>query len=148
MKKVRVLIADDNLQVLRFLSNLLSDDFCVVGTVSDGKALLAAAMELHPQIIITDIDMPTMNGIDAVRQIEALLPDIKVIFLTSHEEPEYVAAAFSAGASAFLIKNGVSNLHGRIRAIIRDLQAAPAKQFLRGSIANQDGRVLIERGIA
>jgi len=148
MKKVRVLIADDNLQVLRFLSNLLSDDFCVVGTVSDGKALLAAAMELHPQIIITDIDMPTMNGIDAVRQIEALLPDIKVIFLTSHEEPEYVAAAFSAGASAFLIKNGVSNLHGRIRAIIRDLRAAPAKQFLRGSIANQDGRVLIERGIA
>jgi DNA-binding NarL/FixJ family response regulator len=148
MKKVRVLIADDNLLVLRFLSNLLSDDFCVVGTVSDGRALLAAAMELHPQIIITDIDMPTMNGLDAVRQIEALLPDIKVIFLTSHEEPEYVAAAFSAGASAFLIKNGVSNLHGRIRAIIRDLQAAPAKQFLRGSVANQDGRVLIERGIA
>lgn len=148
MKKVRVLIADDDMQVLRFLSNLLSDDFCVVGTVSDGRALLAAAMELHPQIIITDIDMPTMNGLDAVRQIEALLPDIKVIFLTSHEEPEYVAAAFSAGASAFLIKNGASNLHGRIRAIIRDLQAAPAKQYLRESIANHNGRVMIERGIA
>jgi DNA-binding NarL/FixJ family response regulator len=148
MKKVRVLIADDDVQVLRFLSNLLSDDFCVVGTVSDGRALLAAAMELHPQFIITDIDMPTINGLDAVRQIEALLPDIKVIFLTTHEEPEYVAAAFSAGASAFLIKSGVSNLHGRIRAIIRDLQAAPAKQFFRGSVANQDGRVLIERGIA
>jgi len=148
MRKVRVLIADDDMQVLRFLSNLLSDDFCVVGTVSDGKALVAAAMELHPQIIITDIDMPTMNGLDAVRQIEALLPEIKVIFLTSREEPEYVAAAFSAGASAFLIKNGVSNLHGRIRAIIRDLQAAPSKQFLRESIANQDDRLLIERGIA
>ena len=148
MKKVRVLIADDDMQVLRFLSNLLSDDFCIVGTVSDGRALIAAAMELHPQIIITDIDMPTMNGIDAVRQLEALLPDIKVIFLTSHEEPEYVAAAFSAGASAFLIKNGVSNLHRRIRAIIRDLQAAPPKQFLRQSVASQKDRVLIERGIA
>lgn len=148
MKKVRVLIADDDMQVLRFLSNMLSDDFCVVGTVSDGRALVAAAIELHPQIIITDIDMPTMNGLDAVRQIEALLPEIKVIFLTSHEEPEYVAAAFSAGASAFLIKNGVSNLHGRIRAIIRDLQTAPSKQFLRGPIANQDDRSLIERGIA
>ena len=148
MKKVRVLIADDDMQVLRFLSNLLSDDFCVVGTVSDGRALVAAAMELHPHIIITDIDMPTMNGLDAVRQIEALLPEIKVIFLTSREEPEYVAAAFSAGASAFLIKNGVSNLHGRIRAIIRNLQAAPSKQFLREPIANQDDRLLIERGIA
>ena len=89
MKKVRVLIADDDMQVLRFLSNLLSDDFCVVGTVSDGRALLAAAMELHPQIIITDIDMPTMNGLDAVRQIEALLPDIKVIFLTRTLLPDF-----------------------------------------------------------
>jgi DNA-binding NarL/FixJ family response regulator len=103
MKNIRVLIADDNPQVLRFLSDLLSDDFCVVGTVSDGRALIAAAVALQPHIIITDIDMP-LTGLDAVRQLEALMPDIKVMVLTDHEEPEFAAAALAAGASAFLIK--------------------------------------------
>jgi CheY-like chemotaxis protein len=146
MKNTRVLIADDDIQILRFLSDLLSDDFCIVGTVSDGRALLAAALELHPQIIITDIDMPTMNGLDAVRQVETLLPDIKAIFFTSHEEPEYVAAAFSAGASAFLTKNGASDLRGRIRAIVRELLTVPPKQFVQQPITHENDQGLIAKG--
>ncbi|HWR83708.1 MAG TPA: response regulator transcription factor [Candidatus Deferrimicrobium sp.] len=121
MKNARVLIADDDSYILQFLSDHLSDDCCVVGTVSEGKALTAAAMELHPHIIITDIDMPTMDGLTAIRQIEALMPDSKVIVLTDHEEPELAEEAIAAGASAFLIKNGSPELIGKIKAIIRDL---------------------------
>jgi DNA-binding NarL/FixJ family response regulator len=146
MKRVRLLIADDNPQILQFLSDLLSDDFCIVGTVSDGRALVAATMELRPHIILTDIDMPTMNGLDAVRQIETLMPEIKVVFLTAHEEPEYVAAAFAAGASAFLSKNGGQDLRRRIRAIIRDLQTSPAHECAGHTLSHEDGLVLAERG--
>jgi len=144
MKNVRVLIADDDEQVLRLLSNLLSDDFCVVGTVSDGRAMISAAVELVPHVIITDIDMPTMNGLVAVRQLEALMPDIKVIVLTGHEEPEFATAAIAAGASAFLIKNGVSDLRGKLKAIIRELTSRP-KQFTGQVLTNNDGRQYIQR---
>lgn len=96
MQHIRVLIANDDAQVLRFLGNLLSDDLCVVGTVTDGRALIAAAVELQPHVIITDINMPTMNGLDAVHRLEALMPHVKVIVLTDHQEPEFVAAAFAA----------------------------------------------------
>lgn len=148
MKNVRVLIADDNPQILRFFSNLLSDDFCIVGTVSDWKTLVAAAVALQPHVIITDIDMPTMNGLGAVRQLEALMPDIKVIVLTGHEEPEFAVAAIAAGASAFLIKNGVPDLRGKIRAIIQDLLTAHPKRDTEQALAHEDGRLLIEKGVA
>jgi len=101
MKNVRLLIADDDARFLRYLGDLLSDDFCIVGTVSDGTALIAAAVAFESHIIITDIDMPTMTRLDGVRQLEALMPDLKIIVLTGHEEPECAAAAIAAGASAF-----------------------------------------------
>lgn len=148
MKKVRLLIADDDPHVLRFLSDLPSDDFCVVGTVSDGKALIAAAVELHPQVIITDIDMPAMNGLDAVRHIKTVMPDIKIIFLTTHTEPEYAAAAFAAGASAFLSKVGSRNLRGRLRAVIRDLQTAPPKGYAGQAFFRRDAWMPIAEGVA
>ena len=147
MKNVRLLIADDNPQVLRFLSDLLSGDFCVVGTVSDGRAMITAAVELRPHVIITDIDMPTMNGLDAVRQLEALMPDIKVIVLTTHTEPEYVSAAFAAGASAFLSKVGSRNLRGRLRAVIRDLQTSPPKGYAKQAFIRRDDWMPIEKGV-
>ena len=93
MKNVRVLIADDDPQILQFLSNLLSDDFCTVGTVSDEKALIAAAVALYPHIIMTG--MPTMPSLDAVRQLESLMPDMKIMVLTDREEPEVAEAACS-----------------------------------------------------
>jgi DNA-binding NarL/FixJ family response regulator len=141
-----VLIADDDPQVLRFLSDLLSDDFCVVGTVSDGRAMIAAAVELHPHVIITDIDMPTMNALDAVRQVETLMPEVKVIFLTGHEEPEYVAAAFAAGASAFLLKHGGPDLRRRIRAIIQDLQTLHAHEGAGHALSHEGSHALARRG--
>lgn len=148
MKHVRLLIADDNPQVLRFLSDLLSDDFYVVGTVSDGRAMIAAAVELRPHVIITDIDMPTRNCFDAVRQLEALMPDLKVIVLTTHREPEYVSAAFAAGASAVLSKVGSRNLRGRLRAVIRDLQTSLPKEYGKQAFVGGDDRMPIEKGVA
>jgi DNA-binding NarL/FixJ family response regulator len=150
MKKLRVLLADEHPPLLHHLNALLSDDFCVVGTVSDGKALLAAALELKPEVIISDIDMPIMNGLEAVRQLKAQMPSTKVIFLTNHKEHEYVTAAFSAGASAFLSKVGHRNLRGRIRAVVRDLQTAPASRYARYSLFGfrQDKWMSNEKGVA
>lgn len=127
MKNVRLLIADDDTHNLQFLSNSLSDDFCSVATVSDGKGLIAAAVALDPHIIITD--MPTWTGLVAVRQLQALMPDIKIIVLTEQEEPEFAAATFGAGVSAVILKKGAPDLCGKIRAVIRDLLTAHPGQF-------------------
>ena len=127
MKNVRVLIADDNPRNLQFLSNSLSDDFCSVATVSDGKALIVAAVALDPHIIV--IDMPAWTGLVAVCQLQALMPDIKIIVLTDQAEPKFVAATLGAGASAVLLKKGAPDLCGKIRAFIRDLLTAHPSQF-------------------
>lgn len=148
MKRVRVLLADEHPPFLHHLSALLSDDFCIVGAVSDGKSLLTTALKLQPQVIISDIDMPIMSGLEAVRQVKALLPDIKVIFLSNHKEQEYVSAAFSAGASAFLSKVGRRNLRGRLRAIIRDLHAAPLERYAGHSLFKLDTWMPNEKGAA
>jgi DNA-binding NarL/FixJ family response regulator len=153
MKNIRVLIADDDSHTLRFLSDFLSDDFCSVGTVSDGRALIAAAVELQPHVVITDIDMPTMNDLDAIRRLAALMPEITVIALTVHEEPESIATAFAAGASVFFIKNRPPDLPERIRAIIRNLFTAHSKRFVGEALAygNEragNGRELVDMGMA
>jgi len=148
MKKVRVLLADEHPPLLHYLSALLSDDFCVVGTVSDGNALVAAALKLQPQVIISDVDMPIMSGLEAVRQVKALMPDVKIIFLSNHKEHEYVAAAFSAGASAFLSKVGRRNLRGRLRAVIRDLQPGPLERYAGHAFFGHDTWIPNEKGVA
>lgn len=150
MKKLRLLIADDHPQMCGVLSHLLSDDLCVVGTVRDGKSLITAAVDLQPHVIVSDIDMPIMSGLEAVRQNKASAPDIKVIFLTTHKEQEreYVAAAFSAGASAFLDKVGRRNLRGRLRAVIRDLHRAPLERYAGYAHFRQDDWTSIEKGVA
>ena len=151
MKNIRLLIADDDAHFLRYLGDLLSDDFCIVGTVSDRTALIAAAVAFDPHIIITDIDMPTMTRLDAIRQLEALLPDIKIMVLTGHEEPECAAAAIAAGASAFLTKKKTPNLCGTIRAIIRDLltgHPTHPNQFTGKALTYGNDHHLIEHKVA
>ena len=144
MKNVRLLIADDNPHNLQFLSNSLSDDFCIVATVSDGKALIAAAVALDPHIIITD--MPTRAGLVAVRQLEALMPDIKVIALTDQKEPEFAAATIRAGASAVLNKE-VPDLCGKIKAIVRNLLTADPRQFTEKDRLYGNDHASIGRGV-
>jgi DNA-binding NarL/FixJ family response regulator len=100
----RVLLADDHTLLLEAFKKLLEPDYTVVGAVADGRALLAAAAQLKPDVIVLDIAMPLLNGLDAARQIKKAMPAIKLIFLTMNEDPNVANEAFRAGASGYLLK--------------------------------------------
>jgi DNA-binding NarL/FixJ family response regulator len=108
MRKTRILLADDHQIVLEGLKNLLEPEFEIVGTVEDGRALVAKALKLHPDVIVVDISMPLLNGIEAVRQIKKIDERSKIIFLTMHPDVTYATSAFDAGASGYVLKNSAS----------------------------------------
>src|SRR6516165_10518842 len=105
MKRARVLLADDHRLLREAFAQLLEPTCDVVGGVADGRALLAAAPELRPDIVVVDVAMPLLNGLDAARQLKRLMPEVKVIFLTVSEDPDLATEAFRCGASGFLLKN-------------------------------------------
>ena len=105
MKRPRVLLADDHKIVTEGLKGLLEPEFELVGTVEDGRALLAAAEKLRPDVIVVDISMPLLNGIDSVRQIKKAHGEIKIVFLTMHPDVTYAVSAFEAGASGYVLKH-------------------------------------------
>src|SRR5580698_1094632 len=105
MKHPRILLADDHALMLDGFSNLLRPKYAVVGTVEDGKALVEAAIRLNPDLIILDITMPVLNGIDAAREIRKHLPQVKLLFVTMHTSPTYVQAALEAGANGYAVKS-------------------------------------------
>ncbi len=105
MNSTKVLLADDHAIVAQGLELLLKDSFNLVGTVRDGRALVEAATRLKPDVIIADISMPLLNGLDAVRQLKTNGVEAKVVILTMHADPHLAADAFRAGASAFVLKN-------------------------------------------
>ena len=100
----RILIADDHNLVAELFQQLLAGDFDVVGTVGDGRALVRAAVELKPDLIVIDIAMPLLNGLDAGRQVKKLLPTVKLVYLTITSDAEVAAEAFALGASGYLLK--------------------------------------------
>jgi DNA-binding NarL/FixJ family response regulator len=105
MNKTRVLLADDHTIVAEGLRSLLEDEFEFVGAVSDGRALLEAARDLSPDVIVADISMPLLNGLDAARQLKRDGATAKIVFLTMHAEAQLAAEAFRAGASGYLLKS-------------------------------------------
>ena len=116
----RVLLADDHSLLLTAFEKLLSDDCEVVGQVTDGRALLAAAEQLKPDVIVLDISMPLLNGLEAGRQIKHRMPDIKLVFLTMNEEPDVAAEAFRSGASGYLLKRSAgSELATAIKEVVQ-----------------------------
>ncbi len=102
--KPRVFLADDHTILLDAFRTLLASSCDVVGTATTGRELLDLAPELKPDLIITDIAMPGLNGIDAARQIRSRLPDVKILFLTQNDDPDIAATAMEDGASGFLLK--------------------------------------------
>jgi len=104
MTRPRILLADDHLMLLDALKGLLEPAYSVVGLVLEGRALLKAADRLRPDVVVLDIAMPHLNGLDAGRQLRKKMPAVKLIFLTMNEDPYMVGEAFRAGASAFLLK--------------------------------------------
>lgn len=120
VKKTRVLIADDHSILLAGLRKLLEDQCEVVGTVEDGRALIREAERLKPDLILLDISMPVLNGLDAGRQIKKSLPDTKLLFLTMHSSPTYATEAIKLGASGYLLKqSAATELPKAIEAVLK-----------------------------
>jgi DNA-binding NarL/FixJ family response regulator len=139
MNSTKVLLADDHAIVAQGLELLLKDSFNLVGTVRDGRALVEAATRLRPDVIVADISMPLLNGLDAVRQLKSNGVEAKVVILTMHADPHLAADAFRAGASAFVLKNSAGE--ELIRAIQEILQG---RAYVTSLIAKDMITVLME----
>jgi DNA-binding NarL/FixJ family response regulator len=119
MNRIRILLADDHPMVLDGVAKILDHEFDVVGKVEDGRALVAAAQQLKPDVIVTDMTMPLLHGLEACRQIKRLVCS-KVIFLTMHADVAYAKEAFQSGASGYLLKrNAGSELIDAIHQVIQ-----------------------------
>ena len=139
MALTKVLLADDHAMFVEGLQALLKDRFELVGVVHDGRALLAAVEELRPQVVVADISMPMLNGVDAVRQIRSSRPDTKVVMLTMHAEPQLAVEAFRAGALGYVLKTSPGE--ELINAIE---EVSKGRAFLTSLIAKDLISVLIE----
>jgi DNA-binding NarL/FixJ family response regulator len=116
----RVLIADDHTLVAEACRKLLEPEYDVVATVSDGRALVRAVAELRPHLVIVDVSMPLLNGLDAGQQAKELLPSVKLIFLTMNHDADLAAEAFRRGASGYLLKTcAASELAIAVREVLR-----------------------------
>jgi len=122
MERTRILLADDHTMICASLTKLLEPYYEVVGNVEDGYALLKAADELKPDVVLIDIGMPLLNGLDAARELTKKLPHIKLIFLTMESDFYVAAEAFRAGASAYLLKTSqpselIQAIHDAMRGV-------------------------------
>ena len=105
MTRPRILMADDHLMLLEAFKALLEPDFEVVGTVTDGRALLEEFSRLHPDVVLLDVAMPLLNGLDAGRQLKAQRRSVKLIYLTMNPDPDLAGEALRLGASGYVLKN-------------------------------------------
>lgn len=120
MTKIRIILADDHALLLDAFQALLEPEYEVVCTVTDGQALLESALQFKPDLIILDIAMPQLDGLEAARQIKQLMPRVKLVFLTMNGDPEIAAEAFRAGAFGYLLKTAAaSELLEAIRDVLR-----------------------------
>jgi len=144
----RIMIADDHILVAEACKKLLEADYDVVATVGDGRALVRVAATLKPQVIIIDVGMPLLNGLDAGQQIKQLLRSVKLVYLTMNQDADLAAEAFRRGASAYLLKTcAASELTIAVREVLR------GKSYLSPVIAKdtvdfilRQGKELIEEG--
>ena len=135
-KRPRVLLADDHRMVAEGLKSLLAPEFDLVGVVENGRALVEEAKRLRPDVIVADISMPQLNGIEAMAQLKEHDKEVKVVFLTMHQEVVYARRALDAGASGYVLKHSApAELVAAIRA------ALEGKTFVTPSLA---GEVLVD----
>ena len=115
--RLRVLVVDDHPGIVKSLNRLLSLDYHVVGSLTDGAGVCDAVCLLHPDVIVMDVNLPTVDGLTACRQVMQHAPDMKVIVFTAVEDPDLRQRAFDAGAYAFVSKLGSTDLLSVIRRI-------------------------------
>jgi DNA-binding NarL/FixJ family response regulator len=147
MAKARILIADDHTLVAEAFKRLLEPDFEVVGMVGDGRALLRAAAQLQPDLVLVDLNMPLLNGLDASEQLKQSFPKIKIIVLTMNEDPDIAAVTMGKWASGYLLKKSAgSELLKAVREVLRGAKyVTPALQGALAEIALRDCRQDSER---
>jgi len=119
-KRPRVMLADDHRMFAEGLRTSLGEEFELVDIVADGVAMLEAAQRLRPDVIVADITMPRLNGIDALAQLRAVLPDVRVVFLTMHHDAAYARRALAGGAMGFVLK------HSAVQELVLALRSALA----------------------
>src|SRR5215203_4544702 len=120
MKRPRVIIVDDHILLMDAIKNLLEPEYEVVGTFSDGESAINGAATLYPDIVILDIAMPTMNGLNACAHLKKKQPKVKVIFMTMSHDKELAAEAFRNGASGYVLKtSAAAELKTAIREVLR-----------------------------
>jgi DNA-binding NarL/FixJ family response regulator len=120
INRSRILIADDHTLVAELCKRLLDTEFDVIGVVSDGRALVHAAGELRPDVVVLDIAMPILNGLDAGRQVKEMLPALKLVYLTMNPDADVAAEAFRRGASGYLLKTcAASDIVLAVRDVLR-----------------------------
>jgi DNA-binding NarL/FixJ family response regulator len=120
VQRPRVLLADDHRMLVEACTKLLEPECEVVGIVSDGRSLLPTARNLRPDVIVLDIGMPLLNGLDAGRQLKQSMPGVKLIYLTMNEDPDLTAEALRIGASGYLLKtSAASELSDAIHVVMQ-----------------------------
>jgi DNA-binding NarL/FixJ family response regulator len=120
MERPKILIADDHTLVGEVCKSLLEREFDVVGVVPDGRTLLQAASEMRPDVVIVDIAMPELNGLDAGEQLKQKQPAVKLIFLTMNLRPDVAAEAFRRGASGYVVKHcAAEDLIVGVRSVLK-----------------------------
>lgn len=153
MRLPRAILADDHKILVEAFRKLLEPHFEIVATVSDGHALLDVAPALKPDVILLDIGMPLLNGLEAARQLKSRLPSVKLIFLTMHEEPDLAIEAMRAGASGYLLKTSAASelLHAIQQALKGKTYITPLisrgmeKSFIRDPLGRQRSKSLTPR---
>lgn len=119
MNQPQILLADDHLEMMLVLARHLDRQVSIVGVVHDGIELLRAAEMLKPDVILLDISMPHMNGLEAARRLLATTPELRIIFLTMHDRPFYVTEAFRLGARGYVLKRSIHELPLAIDCVIQ-----------------------------
>jgi len=142
LSKPRVLLADDHTLVAEAFKRLLEPECEVVATVGDGRALLRVASQLKPDLLLVDLNMPLLNGLDASEQLKQVLPNIKIIVLTMNEDPEIAAETMNKWASGYLLKKSAgSELSKAVRDVLHGKKyVTPALRQALREIAARDSR--------
>lgn len=136
MREIRVLVVDDHAILRDGIRSLLErqDDMRVIGEAANGQEALTQIGELQPDIVLMDVNMPGMNGLEATRRVKALFPDVKILILTQHDSQEYISPLLQAGASGYVLKrSGGREVVNAIRHVIEQgafLEPSVARQFL------------------
>lgn len=137
----RLVLADDHVLLLDAFERLLEDEYTIVATASDGQSLVERALELQPDAIVTDVTMPRLSGLDAARQVLAAQPQIRIVFLTVHEDASIAAEAFRIGGAGYLLKRSAAS---ELKTALAT--ALSGGRYLTSLVAGGDATKLLDGG--